>query len=63
MNKWFRFLIHAVRLRSFALAAWVADYEETERRFHTARRWLATKAEKATHHRPAERDFVVNSKR
>lgn len=59
MNKWLRFLMHAVRLRSFALAAWVVDYEETEQRVHTAR----VAPEKATHHRPAERDFVVNSKR
>ena len=36
MNKWFRFLIHAMRLRSFALAAWIVDYEEAEQRFHTA---------------------------
>ena len=54
MNKWFRFLMHAVRLRSFALAAWVVDYEETEQRVHTARRRLATKAEKQSHHLPAD---------
>ena len=30
----FRFLRHALRLRSFELARWVMDYEETERSFH-----------------------------
>ena len=52
-----RFLAHAIRLRSFGRARWVMAYEKEERGFHTARRWLATKAEKAVSPRPADRDF------
>ena len=48
-----RFLVHAIRLRSFSCAQWVVDYERAERGFHTAR--FAT--EKARSPRPAACDL------
>lgn len=57
-----RFLIHAIRLRSFSCARWVVDYEQAERGFHTARQRLATRAEKQSHHLPADCDFCDDKK-
>ena len=32
MTRFFRFVVHCIRLRSLSLARWVMDYEAAERR-------------------------------